>query len=63
MTVVSVAVATTKFAFGMCDCMVDSDVGTGDFSLVPGILHACGHAHVRSHVSPDMDWVHKCYYL
>ena len=33
----------------MCDCMVDSDVGTGDFSPVLGI------AHVRSHVSPEMD--------
>ena len=28
---------TTKFLFGMCDCTVDSDVGTGDFSLVLGI--------------------------
>ena len=55
MTVVSVAVEATKFLFGMCHCMVDSDVGMGDFSLVPGILHVCGHAHVRSHVCPDMD--------
>ena len=55
MTVVSVAVEATKFLFGMCDCTDDSDVGTDDFSLVPGILHVCGHAHVRSHVPPDMD--------
>ena len=55
MTDTSVAVATTKFLFGMCDCTVDSDVGTGDFSLVPGILHVCGHAHVRSHVSLGLD--------
>ena len=46
-----VAVATTKFLFGMCDCTVDSAVGKGDFS----ILHLCGHAHVRSHVSLGMD--------
>ena len=52
-TVVSVAVEAIKFLFGMCDCMVDSDVGTDDFSLVPGSLHVCGHARVRSHVSPD----------
>ena len=25
---------------------VASDVGKGDFSLVRGILHVCGHAHV-----------------
>ena len=55
MTVVSVAVEATKFLFGMCDYMVDSDVATGDFSLVLGILHVCGHAHMRSHVSPDTD--------
>ena len=41
-----VAVATTKFLFGMCDCTVDIDVGTGDFSLVLGILHVCAHVHV-----------------
>ena len=35
--------------------LIDSDVGTGDFSLVVGILHVCGHAHVQSHVSPGMD--------
>ena len=32
MTVASVAVEATKFLFGMCDCTVASDVGTGDFS-------------------------------
>ena len=55
MTVTSVALVTTKSLFGMCDCTVDSDVGTGDFLLVLGILHVCGHAHVRSHVSLHMD--------
>ena len=44
--VTSVVVATTKFLFGTCDCTVHSDVATGDFSLVQGILHACGHAHM-----------------
>ena len=33
-TVASAVVVTTKFLFGICDCTVDSDVGTGDFSLV-----------------------------
>ena len=53
-TVTSVAVATTKFLFGMCDCAVDHDVGTGNFSIVKGLLHVCRHAHVRSHVLPVM---------
>ena len=37
--------------------MVDSDVGTCDFSLVPGILQVCGNAHVRSSVSLDIDCI------
>ena len=41
--------------FDMCDCTVDADVGTGDFSFVLGILHVCAHAHVRSHVFPGME--------
>ena len=53
--VIRVAVATMKFLFGICDCTVDTDIGTGDFSLVLGILYVCGHVHVRSHVSPGMD--------
>jgi len=48
----SVAVATTTFIYGMCDCMVDSDVDKGDLSL----LHVCGHTQVRSHVSQGIDW-------
>ena len=55
MTFTSVAIAKTKLLFGMHDCTVDSDVGTGDFSLVLGILRMCGHAHVQSHVSPGME--------
>ena len=31
--VTTVAVVTTKFLLHMCHCTVDSDVGTGDFSL------------------------------
>ena len=38
------------------DCTVDSDGDAGDFSLVLEILHACGHAHMRSQVPPGMDW-------
>ena len=51
----NVAVATTNFQFGMCNCTVDSDVSTGGFPLVLEILHVPGHAHVRSHVSPSME--------
>ena len=36
-TLISVAVATANFLFGMCNYTVDSDVGVGDFSLVLGI--------------------------
>ena len=39
----------------MCDCTVDSDVGTGNFSLVQGILHICGHTHMRWHMLQGMD--------
>ena len=55
MTITSVAVATTRFLFGMCNCTLDNDVGTNDISHVLVILHICGLAHVRSHVSTDMD--------
>ena len=54
-TVTSVAAVTTKLLFGICDCTVDSDVGKGEFSLVLGILHVCGLAHVRSQVSPALN--------
>ena len=47
----NVTVTRTKFLHGTCDCTVTSDVGMGDFSLVLELLHVCGHAHVRSHVS------------
>ena len=52
--VISVAVGTTKFIFGMCDCTVDRDVDTVDFSLVLEILYVCGQAYMCSHVSPGM---------
>ena len=45
MTVTSVAFVTTMSVYAMRDCTIDADVGTGDFSLVPGILHVCGYAH------------------
>ena len=51
MTVASVAVATTEFLFDMCNCITDSDIGMGNFSLMLGILHMCGHTHVSSRVS------------
>ena len=38
-TVTIVTVGTIKFPFGMCHCTVGSDVATGDFSLLLGILH------------------------
>ena len=50
MTVSSFAVARAKFLFGMWGCGVDSDVGTGNFSFVLGILHTCGHGHMWSHM-------------
>ena len=53
--VTSVAVATTKFLFVICNCTVGSGVGADDFSLVLESLHVCGYAHVRSHVSPGID--------
>ena len=54
-TVNSAAVATTKFLSGMYDCTVHSDIGTDDFALMLGILHAYGHAHVGSHVFQCMN--------
>jgi len=45
-TVTSVAVVTKQFLFGMCDCIVDIDVGKNNFSFVLGIWHICGHGHV-----------------
>ena len=54
-TITSVAVATTKFLFGMYDCTFDNNADTVHLSLVLLILHGCGHAHVRSHVYPSTD--------
>ena len=48
----SSVVPTTKFLFAACDCTVDGDVGTGEFSLALRILHLCGYTHVQAHVSP-----------
>jgi len=49
-TVTSVAVVTMKFLFGTCNCTVDSDIGTSDFSLVLGILHMCVDMHTCNHM-------------
>ena len=55
MSIASVEVVATKFIFDMRDCTVESDFGSDNFSPVLGILHVCGHVHVRSHESPGMD--------
>ena len=47
-----------KFLFSMCNCMIDSDVGMDDFSLLLGILHMCGHMHVQLHVLMGMDFIY-----
>ena len=49
-TVTSVAVATTRFLLGICDCTVVGVLSTGDVWPVLSFFH-CGH----SHVSPGMD--------
>ena len=51
-TAASLAAVATMSLFGMCDCMVDSDIGMGDLLLVLGIMHVCG----QRHVPPGMDW-------
>ena len=45
MTVTSVAAATTKLLFAMCDCMVASDVGVSNFLLMLEIFHMCVSKH------------------
>ena len=60
MTVIRVAVATTKFVLGIYSCTVDSDIGLGNFSLL-GIL--CGHAYMQSHMSIGMDCYLSIIYL
>ena len=49
-TITSAAVETMRLLLAMCNCMVDSDIGTGYFLLVQGILPVCGHAHVMAYV-------------
>ena len=39
MTVTDVVMATMKFVFGTCDCVLNHGVGTGYLSLVLGGLH------------------------
>ena len=57
MTVTGAVVVTAELLFGMCNCTVESDVGSCDFSLVLGIPHVCVDAHMKSHMCQDMDWV------
>ena len=45
-TATSGTVATMKSLFGMCNGIVDSDVGKSDCLLIKGILHECGYVHV-----------------
>ena len=52
MTVTDVVVMTMKFLFGMCNCMVDSNVGKGHFSLVLGLLCVCVDTHVIACIYP-----------
>ena len=54
-TLTSAAMATEKFSFGMCNCMVDSDFGMDYFSPGKGNLQMCLHEHVQLHLSPGMD--------
>ena len=46
-TITSVAVVTTKSLFCMCNCAVDSDIGTGHLSPV------------LCHTSLGIDWIIK----
>ena len=46
-TVTGVAVATMRFLCRRCNYTVDSDVSTGDFSLVLDILHGCEHKNYK----------------
>ena len=54
--VTGIAVVIPKFPFGMCNCIIDSDVGMGDFSVVLGILDVCRHTHMQLHVSLCMNF-------
>ena len=44
--ITSILVVMMKFLFGMCDCILNSSVGTCDGLLVLEISHICGHKHV-----------------
>ena len=48
MTVTSVAVAITKFLFGMCDCTVDSDVVSGNLLLCQQWDFPCAWTRARA---------------
>ena len=58
MTFTSVAVTITKVVFDMRNYTVDSDVGTGDFSLELGMLQVCGQAHAIARVCSHGLYLH-----
>lgn len=51
MTFTSVYVVTMKLYFGILDCTVDNDVGTGHFLLMLGILHVYVHTLAVAYLS------------
>ena len=51
MTITSVAVATAKFLFGMCDCTVNSDVSTDDFARAGDFARVWTSAQATARVS------------
>ena len=57
LAVTSAAVATTKFLFDMCHCTVDSDVVTGNFSFILGILHMYRHVNVQLYMFQGMNCI------
>ena len=60
MTVTSVVVARAKLLFCMCDCTVDTDVGTGEFSYFAcAITRVSGHGLLSVYsvvTSPSSTW-------
>ena len=54
MAVSNVAVETTKFLHGICNCTVGSDIGTGNFLVVWGFC-TCADTHVLLHMLQDMN--------
>ena len=49
MIAASVTVETAKLLFGMCNHMIPSDFGIGQFFACTGDLHVCGLACISRH--------------